>query len=194
MSDLKENKKILREEFRRRRTAFYNQLDNATRNLAFRRAPSPLKNILEEAETIGIYASRDSEAPTHRLIEHLSEMGKSIAFPVVVGAAPLEFRHVSNIKLLEAGFMGIAEPGDGCPLVIPDLIITPMIAFDRSMNRLGQGGGHFDRTFNKYPKATRIGLAWSIQETEKIPVESHDIALDAIVTETELIQKVDKTS
>ncbi len=194
MSDIKQNKKVLREEYQRRRTAFYNQLDSATRNLAFRRPPSPLKTILEDAETIGIYASRGSEAPTHRLIEYFSEQEKRIAFPVVLGAAPLEFRLVSNIRLLEAGFMGIAEPGTDCPLAKPDVIITPMIAFDRSMNRLGQGGGHFDRTFDKYSEAKRIGLAWSVQETQELPVEDHDIALDAIVTESELIQKVEMTS
>ena len=69
-----------------------------------------------------------------------------------------------------------------------------LVAFDRSLNRLGQGGGHYDRTFEKYPDAIRIGLAWSVQEADNIPVERHDVTLHAIVTESELIQKVDVTS
>lgn len=111
-----------------------------------------------------------------------------------MGDAPMEFRAVSNVDLLETGFKGIAEPANNCPIVIPNIIILPIIAFDRSLNRLGQGGGHYDRTLAKYPKALRIGLAWSIQEASEIPVEEHDAALHAIVTESELIQKVDMTS
>jgi len=79
-------------------------------------------------------------------------------------------------------------------VVAPDLIIAPMLAFDRSMHRLGQGGGHYDRTFAQYPQAPRIGLAWSVQEADAIPVESHDMELDMIVTESEIIQRVDLTS
>lgn len=106
----------------------------------------------------------------------------------------MEFRAVSSIDLLEAGFNGIAEPTNNCPIVIPDIIIVPLIAFDRSMNRLGQGGGHYDRTFAKYPEALRIGLAWSVQETSEVPTEEHDVTLHAIVTESEIIQKVNVTS
>ena len=194
MSDLKNNKKILREEYKRRTTAFRDQLDQATRTLAFRRPPSPLARLLDNAETIAVYAAQGSEAPTGSLIEYLSELGKTIAFPVVLGSQPLEFRSVSNIKLLEKGFMGIAEPGNDCPAVDPDIIVTPMVAFDRSLNRLGQGAGHYDRTFEKHPDALRVGLAWSVQETEAIPVEPHDVTLHMIVTESELIQKIDMTS
>ena len=194
LSQLNDNKKKLREEYRRRRDAFHRQLDGATRNLAFRRPPSPIAKILEEHEIIAVYASMGSEAPTNRLIEYLAELGKKLAFPVVTGDNPLEFRIVSKLENLQAGFMGIAEPGNDDPVVNPDVIITPMIAFDRSLNRLGQGGGHYDRTFEKYPNAMRIGLAWSVQEAENIPVGRHDVTLHAIVTESELIQKVDTTS
>lgn len=135
-----------------------------------------------------------SEAPTDKLAEYLAEEGKTIVFPVVKGDAPLEFRKVDNSGLLEAGYKDIPEPGPDCPAVAPDLIIAPMVAFDRSMGRLGQGGGHYDRTFEKYPDATRIGLAWSAQETGSVPIEPHDITLHMIVTECEIIQQVNMTS
>lgn len=135
-----------------------------------------------------------SEAPTDKLAEYLVEAGKILAFPVVKGDSPLEFRKVDNIDLLEVGYKDIPEPGPHCPAVAPDLIIAPMVAFDRSMGRLGQGGGHYDRTFDKYPDATRIGLAWSAQETEIIPIEPHDIILHMIITECEIIQQVNMTS
>lgn len=194
LSDLIITKKNLRKEYRRRRDAFVSQLDDATRNLVFRRPPSPVARLLESADVVAVYASQASEAPTGRLIEYLAELQKTIAFPVVMGATALDFRTVSNVELLESGFMGISEPGGDCPLVEPDIIITPIIAFNRSLDRLGQGGGHYDRTFEKHPNARRIGLAWSVQETQDLMPEQHDIGLHAIVTESEYIQKVDMTS
>jgi 5-formyltetrahydrofolate cyclo-ligase len=163
----------------------------ATRGLAFRRPPTPLADLIGQSETIALYSAIGSEAPTARLADYLAEIGKTVAFPVTVRNSPLEFRQVDNIDLLKAGFRNIAEPGMDCPAVKPDLIIAPMIAFDRSMNRLGQGGGHYDRTFGQYPDAKRIGLAWSVQETDAIPAQPHDIPLDMIVTESEIIQKAD---
>lgn len=194
MSSLKENKKKLREEYRRRRDAFVSQLDTATRNLAFRRPPSPLGQLIEQAEVVALYQAVGSEAPTMRLMEYLSETGKTVGFPVVTGKSPLQFRSVSDIDLLEAGYQDIPEPNESCPTVTPDLIIAPLIAFDRSLQRLGQGQGHYDRTFEKFTNARRIGLAWSVQETDSLPVEDHDVSLDMIVTECEIIQSVSMTS
>ena len=194
MSSLIDKKKKLREEYRRRRDAFHRQLDVATRGLAFRRPPSPLARLIEQSRTVALYSAVGSEAPTANLAAYLAEIGKIIAYPVVVGNRPLEFRQVDQLDLLESGYRNIAEPGADCPVVAPDLIIAPMIAFDRSMGRLGQGGGHYDRSFAAYPEAKRIGLAWSVQETDAVPVQPHDIPLDMIVTESEIIQRVDMTS
>ena len=166
----------------------------ATRGLAFRRPPSPLAKLIEQSEVIALYSSIGSEAPTARLTEYLIEIGKTLAFPAFIGDSPLEFRHVDNVELLETGYQNIPEPNANCSVVTPDLIIAPMIAFDRSMGRLGQGGGHYDRTFEKYPEAMRIGLAWSVQETDSIPMQPHDVPLHMIVTESEIIQRVDMTS
>jgi len=166
----------------------------ATRGLAFRRPPTPLAKLIDQSAVIALYSAIGSEAPTARLADYLAEIGKTIAFPVCVGDAPLEFRKVGNIDLLEAGFRNISEPNADCPAVTPDLIIAPMVAFDRAMRRLGQGGGPYDRTFGKYPDALRIGLAWSVQEAESIPVEPHDRPLHMIVTESEIIQSIEMTS
>jgi 5-formyltetrahydrofolate cyclo-ligase len=194
LNNLPEIKKKLREEYRRRRDAFYNQLDAATKGLAFRRPPSPLAKLIEQSDVIALYSSMGSEAPTARLAEYCIEIGKTIAFPAVTGDSPLEFRQVDNIELLETGYQNISEPGADCPVVRPDLIVTPMVAFDRSMGRLGQGKGHYDRSFEKYPEASRIGLAWSVQEADNIPMQPHDVTLQMIVTESEIIQSVNMTS
>ncbi|VAV87035.1 5-formyltetrahydrofolate cyclo-ligase [hydrothermal vent metagenome] len=194
LSNLNKNKKNIREKYRRRRDAFVAQLDGATRTLAFRRPPSPLAALIKHVQTIAVYNAVGSEAPTARLIEYLMEEQKTVALPLVTGPEPLEFRTVSNISLLELGFKDIPEPSPECPVVIPDIIIAPLVAFDRSLNRLGQGGGHYDRSFAKYPDATRVGLAWSVQEAGPLPVGPHDVTLQMIITESEIIQKDSATS
>mgnify|MGYP006190825709 CR=1 FL=1 len=89
-------------------------------------------------------------------------------------------------------------PGDplevdaaGCPaplplgeVVRPDLILTPLLAFDARGGRLGQGGGHYDRTFAALPDAIRVGLAYAGQQIEALPFEPHDIPLHGVLTET----------
>ena len=188
MSALKDKKKKLREEYRRRRDAFVAQLDSASRNLSFRRPPSPLSSLIASARTVALYRSVGSEAPTDRLIQFLAETGVDIALPRVADNGTLEFRQLSGSEMLITGFAGISEPPESCALADPDLIIAPLVAFDRSMRRLGQGGGYYDRSFAKYPDVRRIGLAWSVQEAAEIPVEPHDLPLHMIVTESEIIE------
>jgi 5-formyltetrahydrofolate cyclo-ligase len=83
---------------------------------------------------------------------------------------------------------GFLQPCAEAPDVAPDIILVPLIGFDRDMNRLGQGAGHYDRIFTLFPNALRIGIAWSCQKVEIIPTDPWDIALDAILTEKEWIK------
>ncbi|WP_417621530.1 5-formyltetrahydrofolate cyclo-ligase [Parasphingorhabdus sp.] len=188
MSILKENKQQLRKQYRRRRDNFVGQLDSASRNLSFRRLPSPLARLIQPDQTVALYRSIGSEAPTERLIEYLTEIGVRIALPRVTDDDSLEFRLISSVDTLVSGFRNIPEPDETCQLCRPDVMISPLVAFDRSLRRLGQGGGYYDRSFAKYPDALRIGLAWSVQEADKIPVEPHDLPLQMIVTECEIIE------
>jgi 5-formyltetrahydrofolate cyclo-ligase len=89
---------------------------------------------------------------------------------------------------LVIGPYGIRQPAPEAPRVAPDLILAPLVGFDRAMNRLGQGGGHYDRAFAAHPDAFRLGLAWSAQEVEALPVDSWDVPLHAVVTEKEWIE------
>ena len=78
------------------------------------------------------------------------------------------------------------QPAITSPIVIPHIIFVPVVAFDRSGARLGMGGGYYDRTLAAGNFKT-IGVAFSVCEVEKIPTESHDIHMDAILTEKEFI-------
>ena len=65
----------------------------------------------------------------------------------------------------------------------PDIIICPLIGFDKNLNRLGRGGGYYDKSLLKLNNTIKIGFAYSIQEIDKVPMEKHDINMDAIITD-----------
>ena len=89
--------------------------------------------------------------------------------------------------IMEPGLAGIPQPVGGEPIE-PAVILTPLVGFDRAGHRLGQGGGYYDRWFAAHPHAMRIGIAWSVQEVERLAPETWDIPLHAIVTEKEWIE------
>ena len=114
--------------------------------------------------------------------------------PVAVDkASPLKFRLWRPDQPLEKDACGIPAPPASAPEVLPNLLITPLLAFDRHGGRLGQGGGHYDRTLKALRRQRPVfvlGVAFSGQELDEVPVDAHDQRLDAIVTETEFIEVV----
>jgi 5-formyltetrahydrofolate cyclo-ligase len=132
-----------------------------------------------------------SEADPRPILAAARQAGASIALPVLVDRATLRFRlHDDDEPLLPAGF-GTYGPPETAPEVVPDLVILPLAAFDRALHRIGYGQGHYDRALAAMIDAGRrpclVGLAFAAQEVERIPFEPHDIPLDFIVTERELI-------
>ncbi len=87
---------------------------------------------------------------------------------------------------LEVGPFGMLQPCEDASVLVPDVLFVPLVGFTEKGERLGQGGGHYDRWLAEHSEATKIGLAWDIQLCETLPTEPHDIALDAIVTPTRI--------
>ena len=115
-----------------------------------------------------------------------------VALPVAVSRnAPLVFRlHRDGDRLVSDAF-GIPAPSDSAPEVAPDIVFTPVLAFDRQGGRLGQGAGCYDRTIENLralKPVVVIGVAYSGQEVAEVPMEPHDQRLDAILTETGYIR------
>jgi 5-formyltetrahydrofolate cyclo-ligase len=139
-------------------------------------------------ETYAIYHPVGSELdPTPIRIP-----GARRALPVATARdAPLIFRLHAPGDPLAADALGIPAPMPDAPAVLPDVVFAPALAFDRSGGRLGQGGGHYDRTLAEL-RARKpvlvIGVAYAGQEVEEIPMEPHDQRLDAILTETGYIE------
>ncbi|MBC7986185.1 MAG: 5-formyltetrahydrofolate cyclo-ligase, partial [Sphingomonadaceae bacterium] len=92
-----------------------------------------------------------------------------------------------DIAALVTGPLRIPQPGPDASIVEPDLIVAPLLGFDRAMGRIGQGKGYYDRAFVAHPDAFRLGLAWSAQEAPTIPMEPWDMRLHAVLTEREWI-------
>ena len=117
--------------------------------------------------------------------------GAARALPVVVvREAPLVFRRHEPGQPLVPDALGIMAPGVAAPEAWPDVVFTPVLAFDRRGGRLGQGGGHYDRTIaalRARKSVLVIGVAYAGQEVAAIPLEPHDEPLDAILTETAYI-------
>lgn len=120
---------------------------------------------------------------------HLWEGGR-MALPCVVGKdAPLVFRRFEGRGSLVAGYQGILEPCEQNEIVSPSVLCMPLVGFDRFGGRLGYGGGFYDRTLASYDfSPIKIGVAWSCQEyLGRLPLCPHDVLLDYVVTENEII-------
>ncbi|SCW68104.1 5-formyltetrahydrofolate cyclo-ligase [Sphingobium faniae] len=183
------DKAALRILARQRRRAFVAELDPLAHRLAFKALPSPLARRLEGTRTVALYRGIEDEAPAQRLATKLVEMGKTIALPRVIDRmGSMEFLPWHPDAPLLPGPFGTSHPEQGNGPVTPDAIIAPLLGFDRAMNRLGQGGGYYDRAFARHPHALRIGLAWSAQEQDAIPADPWDLPLHMVLTEVELIE------
>jgi len=102
----------------------------------------------------------------------------------------MDFYEWSFYDLLKINKYGIPEP-EIKKLVYPDILLIPLVAFDKNLNRLGYGGGYYDRLINrlsKKKKIIKIGLAFSIQKVDKVPINVYDKKLDYVVTNKYIVK------
>ena len=133
-----------------------------------------------------------SEIDVRPLMLALAEVtGAKLALPLVLArGAPLAFRHWRPGIPLVQGPFGTSHPGDREVVLVPNLILVPLLAFDRERNRLGYGAGFYDNTLaglRKYVPVTAVGVAYAAQEVSAVPVGEHDERLDLVLTETGFI-------
>ncbi len=132
----------------------------------------------------GYWRIRD-ELDCQPILVRLMDGGQKVVLPVVAAPdAPLDLRvWEADQPLYEAGF-GTLAPSDLAPRAEPDLVLMPLLGFDASGTRLGYGGGYYDRTLAHIAKKPLlVGLAFAAQELAHIPRDTHDIPLDAVITE-----------
>jgi 5-formyltetrahydrofolate cyclo-ligase len=141
---------------------------------------------LPRVKVVAGYHALGAELSPWPVLRRLQASGARIALPVAPEPhAPLVFRAFDPGQPLEPDAARIPSPTAEAEALVPDLIITPLIAFDRDGYRLGQGGGYYDRTLQALAgRAFVVGLAYAGQEVERVPRDDHDQPLDAILTET----------
>jgi 5-formyltetrahydrofolate cyclo-ligase len=133
----------------------------------------------------------NSEIDPLPLMKKLAAAGGRLALPVVVGRGnPLLMRAWAIGEPLDAGVWGIREPKPQAVEVAPDILLVPLLAFNRTGHRLGYGGGYYDRTIAQLrarKTIVAIGLAYAAQEVVEVPASPRDAALDLVLTEREVI-------
>ena len=140
---------------------------------------------LPPGRIVAVYRAIGSELDVEALSRALVQAGRELCLPVVIERdAPMIFRRWSPGEPLELDEAGVPAPFPLAEVVDPDLIVTPLLAFDERGGRLGQGGGYYDRTFAARPDALRVGFAYAGQEVNELPAETHDVRLHGVLTET----------
>ena len=139
------------------------------------------------SHNIACYFSIGSEIDTYDIMLGILEQGKNMLLPKIVDNN-LEFYVVPNLEKLEKGAFDIMEPKDSCKKAEKiDCVLVPTIGISKSGDRLGYGRGYYDK-FLSSTGAVKISLTYSKQIVKSIPSESHDIKIDLIITEDEIIK------
>lgn len=139
---------------------------------------------VESALVVGAYVSVHSEVDTRGLIEALFSRQARVAVPVVTPPETMRFAELSSLEELTPGAHGIPEPRSPRTFLDDvDVLLVPGLLFTPRGERLGNGGGYFDRALQAMPHAFRVGLAFEEQVARRLPVESHDERMDVLVTD-----------
>ena len=142
------------------------------------------KNYLIK-KSIGGYFPVNYEVDDLEILKEFAKKNYQISLPVIKKNFNMDFYKWSFDDPLKINQYGIPEPNSK-KLIYPDVILVPLVAFDNNLNRLGYGGGYYDRVIKKLTKKKKIlkiGLAFSIQKINSVPVTKYDNKLDYIVTD-----------
>jgi 5-formyltetrahydrofolate cyclo-ligase len=136
------------------------------------------------------YSPIRSELDPTPLMQALAAQGVRLALPVITQRGQsLRFRVWHAGDRLLPGSLGILEPSPAAAEIVPDIVLVPLAAFDRTGHRIGYGAGHYDRTLAQLHKSkgfAAIGVAFAGQEVATVPALQHDVPLDYVLTETKV--------
>lgn len=181
------DKQSIRREARAARDAFV-----ATNPIALSPPPA-ITNRFGPGVIVAAYLPIGSEADPAPLVAAARAAGATLALPHVEGrSTPMRFLEWRVDAELVSGPFGLTQPAADAPETAPDIILTPLVAYDRTLHRLGQGAGFYDRVFARYPDAWRIGVAWSAQEVAAVPTDPWDMPLHALLNEHEFLERGDR--
>ena len=158
-------------------------------NISPARIYSYLKKKNYNLKIIGGYYPTNYEIDDLEILNYFFKKGSMISLPKIKQKSQMEFFKWHKNDILLINKYGIPEP-DITNKVYPDILIVPLVAFDKELNRLGYGGGFYDRyiqKISKIKKIVKVGLAFSFQKIKKIPTNKYDKKLDVIITEKDIV-------
>ena len=158
-------------------------------NISPARIYSYLKKKNYNLKIIGGYYPTNYEIDDLEILNYFFKKGSMISLPKIRKKSQMEFFKWNENDPLLINKYGIPEP-DVSNKVYPDILIVPLVAFDEELNRLGYGGGFYDRyiqKISKIKKIVKVGLAFSFQKIKKIPTNKYDKKLDLIITEKDVV-------
>ena len=150
-----------------------------------------LQQGLDGEKTVMVYVPKPAEVDTMPFIRHLIKKDIRVVVPIIERETrTLRLSCLKDPDDLVISTFFVPEPiGNEIPVRGEDLevIVVPLLAFDRTGHRLGYGAGYYDRFLSLYPQAKKIGAAFSCQEIGSVPADDNDVAMDMIITERESI-------
>ncbi|MFO3668043.1 5-formyltetrahydrofolate cyclo-ligase [Anaerococcus kampingiae] len=173
----------MKSEFRRFFLNLRREMDDKyIKNMSDKICENLLKSeIYKDSQTIFVYVSMAKEVETRNLIKKALADGKDIYVPKIIDRQ-MKACKLNDLDDLELGLFGIPTSRDNDFIENPDLTITPGLSFDEEKNRLGYGGGYYDKFFAKN-KTIKAGLMISDFLSIKLPIENTDVKVDFIITE-----------
>jgi 5-formyltetrahydrofolate cyclo-ligase len=154
-------------------------------------AARPFPRALPAGAIVSGFMPLKSEINPVPLMQKLAAAGARLALPVVCGRGkPLRMRAFAFGDALASGVWGIREPKPHAPEVVPDVLLVPLLAFDRAGNRVGYGAGYYDLTIaslRAQGSVLAVGIAFAAQQIAQVPATARDARLDLVLTEREEI-------
>lgn len=176
------NKTELRASMRARRAALSQQEQREAAQAVYEQLMA--FELYQRANVVMAYMACRGELSLEAVIGDALARGKTLLLPRCEAAGVMTARRIRTMDDLAPGAYGLLEPKEECAVAMPqeiDLILVPGVAFDHDGNRLGQGGGYYDRFLGK-SGARRVGVCYTFALMEQMTCETHDIAVDDVIT------------
>ena len=149
-----------------------------------------LKINTSNPKNVGGYYPSNYEIDDLEILDFLEKKNFNISLPIIKKNNQMNFFKWLSNDPLKVNKFGIPEPVSS-KIIYPDILLVPLVGYDNNLNRLGYGGGFYDRyieKIEKIKKVIKIGLAFSYQKIKNVPVNQYDKKLDFIITEKEILK------
>jgi 5-formyltetrahydrofolate cyclo-ligase len=185
------NKTQLRKQYKELRNSISSEQREISDAIIFKTFLNFLKNI-KNINVIAGYMPINNELDIRSLLKSLTKEGYKLCLPFINSNKNMEFKEYKQNKMLVKGRYDILQPLESLPSIYPDLIIVPLLACDIQGNRLGYGAGYYDKItefFNKQGhQFLLVSLCYELQVAENLPVDKHDLKLNLIITEKQILK------